>query len=226
MVPDSFGLFGKRLPLDGARDFSNDLVRRILQPRGASGARRAMIRLEDFRKAYGAQDFAARMSELIWRDIYELHTKEGINREAILCAIKDIELETTSNGTKTATPFKREPLKGLWHKHYFTAAYLPGNLRKEKPLNDIVAASLGAGGVTPTLASIVAAMHGNVVEMAANRKLTGEWIVFLRRGDTNYYLCCSKHTDDEQWLLDRIINGCTGDFPSLATWVQEARGTA
>lgn len=183
-----------------------------------------MISLQSFRKAYGAQDFAARMSELIWRDIYELHTKEGIDPNALFTAIKDVELEATPSGTKTAARFKYEPLIGLWHKHYFTASHLPKNLMKKRPLDDLVGAVTGVGGVTPTIATIAATIHRNVIEMARNEKLTGEWIVFLPRAGTNYYLCCGRHTDDEQALLDRIINECTRDFPSLPAWVHEARG--
>jgi hypothetical protein len=184
-----------------------------------------MISLQNFRKAYGAQDFATRMSELIWRDMYELHTKEGVRPDVFFSAIKDLELGTATSGTKTATPFELEPLVGLWHKHYFTASHLPGNLRKRKPLHDLVGAVTGVGGVTPTTATVAMTIHRNFVEMAANAKLTGEWIVFLPRADTNYYLCCGKHNDDKQALLDRIINKCTRDFPSLPAWVQEARGT-
>ena len=184
-----------------------------------------MIHLENFRTVYGAQFFAARMSELIWRDMYELHTKEGINPNVFFSAIKDVELEAAPNGTKTATPFEREPLMGLWKKHYFTASHLPGNLLKRKPRDDVVDAMIGAGGVTPTIATIAAAITRNVVEMAANGKLTGDWIVFLPRAGTNYYLCCGKHNDDKQALLDRVINECTHDFPSLPVWVQEARHT-
>jgi hypothetical protein len=182
-----------------------------------------MISLQTFRKAYGAQDFAERMSELIWRDIYEMHTKEGIHPKAFFSAIKAVE-EAAANGTKTAAPFEREPLRGLWKKHYFTAAHLPGNFLKRKPRDDVVAAMIGAGGVTPTIATITAAMHRNVVEMADNGKLTGEWIVLLPRAGTNYYLCCGKHNDDEHKLLDGIINECTRDFPSLPAWVEEAAG--
>lgn len=184
-----------------------------------------MISLQNFRKAYEyeALGFAERMSGLIWRDMYKLHTKKDVRPNAFLSAIKDIE-EVAATGTKTATPFQRAPLIGLWHKHYFTAAYVPKNLTKRKPLNDLVGAVTGVGGATPTIATIAMTIHRSVVEMDENGKLTGEWMVFLPRAGTNYYLCCGKHNDDEQKLLDRIIKECTRDFPSLPAWIQEAPG--
>src|SRR5208282_5512037 len=98
-----------------------------------------MISFEDFRRAYATHEFASRMSELIWRDIFGLHTQEGVNPNAIFAAIKNVELEAAPNGTRPARPFEREPLIGLWHKHYFAPAHLPGNvLGKNKPRSDIV----------------------------------------------------------------------------------------
>jgi hypothetical protein len=211
-------LAGVRVGLRGPR-------RQVREPRSGKKAEQ-MISLQNFRDAYGAQDFAARMSELIWRDMYELHTKGGVHPDAFLSAIKDVELGIATSGTKPAAPFKREPLAGLWHKHYFTPANLPGNLKRKKPRDELARAMFGTDGVAPTVATYAAIINRHAMEMAANEELTGEWIVFLRRAATNYYLCCGKHTDDQQGLLDRVINECTHDFPSLPAWVQEAAARA
>jgi hypothetical protein len=56
------------------------------------------------------------------------------------------KLGIATSGTKPAAPFKREPLAGLWHKHYFTPANLPGNLKRKKPRDELARAMFGIDG--------------------------------------------------------------------------------
>ena len=174
---------------EAVKKFLDEAARKFAEPSRLPNNR--VISLQDFRKAYGGRDFAARMSELIWRDMYDLHIKQGVDPVVFFSAIEDVERKIATNGTKAATRFKHGPLIGLWHKHYFTPAHLPTLLGKKKALRRILDA-LSTG----TLAAVLAATHGYTVEMDARGKLTGEWIVFLPQEATNYYLCCGKHDDD------------------------------
>ena len=45
--------------------------------------------------------------------------------------------------------------------------------------------------------------------------LTGEWIIYLRRQDKNYYLCPNTHGAGDQFIYDRIVLHCARDFPDL-----------
>jgi hypothetical protein len=76
----------------------------------------------------GTTELAARMSELIWFDIYVLDTAFGVSSHDILSAIRDLEEGEPSTGVKPATQFKNLPLKGLWHKHYFSAHFVAMNI--------------------------------------------------------------------------------------------------
>jgi hypothetical protein len=71
----------------------------------------------------GISELAARMSELIWLDIYILDAAFGVSPHDVLSAIRDVEQGEPPSGVKPATQFKRIPLKGLWHKHYFSALF-------------------------------------------------------------------------------------------------------
>ena len=82
-----------------------------------------------FRDMYVAtSDLASRMSELIWLDIYILDAVFGVSPHDILSAIRGIDTGDLPSGVKPATQFKRMPLKGLWHKHYFLAHFLVNNI--------------------------------------------------------------------------------------------------
>jgi hypothetical protein len=60
------------------------------------------------------------MSELIWLDMYTLDAGFGVSPHDILSAIKDLENGEPETGIK--------PLKGLWHKHYFSAHFVAKNI--------------------------------------------------------------------------------------------------
>jgi hypothetical protein len=61
---------------------------------------------------------------------------------------------------------------------------------------------------------------------SADKKLTGEWIVYLRHEGKNYYLCCNTHTmcvAGDHFIYDRIVQHCVRDFPDLLAWLKAAQ---
>ncbi|WNV05875.1 hypothetical protein RP726_05540 [Candidatus Methylospira mobilis] len=74
-------------------------------------------------------DIVNRISELMWFDIYVLEAGFGVSPPDILNSINDLETGETSIGVKPATQFSRQPLKGLWHKHFFSAHFVVNNIR-------------------------------------------------------------------------------------------------
>jgi hypothetical protein len=117
--------------------------------------------------------------------------------------------------TKAATPFKRPPLLGFWHKHFFQAKFLLKNLRNEwSPKN-------------PQFVSVVDEFcrdahvgkftHEAVIGLYERRcgfgTITGEWIVYAPIGGRNLYLTLGKH-GEEQAVLENIKR-CVHEFPDL-----------
>jgi hypothetical protein len=170
-------------------------------------------------------DLSLRMSNLIKQDINELDHKFG-DGPFIHAAIKDLE-QGKSSGIKSATLFKKLPLKGFWHAHYYTARFVPQNLinelKTEGGIGKHVTDTLGgAPRITPEMIDdlVWKRIVGAGVRRRDRNKLTGEWIVFLRHEDENYYLCCATHTlnsSEERSLYERIMDGGSHNFPGLLT---------
>jgi hypothetical protein len=173
-------------------------------------------------------ELADRMSELLWLDIYTLDAEFGVRPHEILAAIQDLEQGEPPAGVKPATQFKHPPLKGLWHKHFFSAHFVVKNIvlglgqtGVEKLVNDVM-----NSGKSPVITQDMIrelahrVVHDPLEARDANKELTGEWIIYLRRLGKNYYLCCNTHNAGDQFIYDRIMQQCVRDFPELPTWLK------
>jgi hypothetical protein len=193
-------------------------------------------RLMQFRSFYISEDsdLSARMSELLWFDIYVLDQEFGVGPHEILSSINNLEAGEPHSGIKPATAFKNPPLKGLWHKHYFSAHFLATNILLalgKKGLEKLVEEVMD-----PKKSSIVT--HEMIEELARrvtrepveNRnslgRLTGEWIIFARHDGKNYYLCLNTHDAGDQFVYDRIMQYCVRDFPGLPDWISAAASSS
>jgi hypothetical protein len=196
-----------------------------LNDRSIKLSREELARFRDLHLA--PSELSIRTSELLWLDIF-VFSLQGVSPEFILCAIRDLEEGTSRSGTKPPEKYKGKLLKGLWHKHFFDARFVAKNVQ------------IGLGGpnipkfreallekwlgkkMTPEIAiELRDVFLAGFEERAAEGKLTGEWIVYLRRGEKNYYLCCTTHDAGDQVIYDRIMEHCPRDFPELATWLKE-----
>jgi hypothetical protein len=181
----------------------------------------------------GGNELATRMSELLWLDIYVLDAAFGVSPHDILSAIKDVEHGEPASGVKPATQFKNMPLKGLWHKHYFSAHFLVQNIflalgknGLDKLVNeafDPAKSDVITREMVNELAQRLA--HEPFQARDAAKKVTGEWMVYLRRDGKNYYLCCNTHDANDQFIYDRIMEHCVRDFPDLPMWLKEQQSS-
>jgi hypothetical protein len=182
-----------------------------------------------FRDMYVAtSELASRMSELIWLDIYILDAVFGVSPHDILSAIREIEQGDLPSGVKPATQFKKMPLKGLWHKHYFSAHFLVNNILLglgkngvQKLVNEVMDPA-NSDVITQEMIDELThrVIHDPVETREASKKLTGEWIIYLRHEGKNYYLCCNTHDAGDQFIYDRIVENCVRDFPDLPAWLK------
>ena len=60
----------------------------------------------------------------------------------------------------------------------------------------------------------------------ADKKLTGQWVVFLLHNAENYYLCCGGHKTGDQSIYNRIVEYCPRDFPDIVSWIKEQQALA
>src|SRR5690606_29796866 len=84
--------------------------------------------LQAFKDMYVHDDLASRMSDLLLFDMYVLDIEFGVSPHDVLKSIKNLEEGEPHSGIKPATMFRKPPLKGLWHKHYFSALFLVQNI--------------------------------------------------------------------------------------------------
>jgi hypothetical protein len=182
----------------------------------------------------GSSELSARISELMWLDIYILDAEFCINTADILYAIREVEAGEGVSGVKAATPFKNMPLKGLWHKHYFSAHFLVNNIvlalgknGLEKLVSEVMNPATSPV-ITQEMANELAHRIANdpVTERSASQQLTGEWIIYLPHEDKNYYLCCNTHAAGDQFIYDRIMQHCVRDFPALPEWLKAAQASS
>lgn len=171
-----------------------------------------------------SDEIQSRIGKLFWLDLYVYFRAFNVHPNNILCEIRDLEKGTPNTETKAAAPFLRKPLKGLYHKHWFGANFVPGNIlnayndtRFGEEVEALLAspkASTDPDGLAKDLANKLT--FGALEGRANNHKLTGQWIVFAKHDQRNYYLCLNTHDAGDQMIFDRIKCHCIKDFPFLA----------
>ena len=171
-----------------------------------------------------SEEIESRISELLWLDLYIYDQECGINPNDVVCEIKNLECGEHNSGTKPASLFKYEPLKGLYHKHFFSAHFILYNIFNdsksgvlEKRINKMLDPNK-----SPTKEMIGKVVHGSIEDRATNNKLTGECIVFAKYDEKNYYLCLKTHNTEDQMTFDRINSNCQRDFPFLSALLTSA----
>src|SRR3954452_23175349 len=156
--------------------------------------------LEVFRRVYNpGSEVANRISILLWIDLFVCSREFGVPPPAVTREIAEMESGKKDRRTKAATPFIKKPLKGLWHKHFYSGQFIPKNLSlsyRNGQLYKIVREVLDSGSTSPdVLAAEISrrAVHEQLEKRAAEEALTGEWIIFAKHEWKNYYLFINTH---------------------------------
>lgn len=172
--------------------------------------------------------FAGRISRCFWFDLLVLNQRYGVAPYSILQPLLDLESSEPPNGTKPATQFRHLPLKGLWHKHWFSPRFMAANMlavTQRKGSMDWIwdVAKEGDLMTKELLGQIAHRMTIGAYESRyASKQITGEWIIYLRRGDLNFYLCLGTHQTGDDRLDDKVRQLCALDFPQIGQWIDEA----
>lgn len=153
-----------------------------------------------------------------------LHAQvDDVDPSMIVAELRALEGGPQTVGTKPATEFAKDPLKGLWHKHFFSAHFVGHNLLNQlaggklKALVDKVLDPKNHPIITAELINQFSheVVTGTFERREAQGKLTGEWIIFAKYGDQNYYLCLSTHNAGDQVIYDQVKSACFHQFPFL-----------
>ncbi len=186
--------------------------------------------LSDFAKAIGLESLcASRYSLLILLEIFALNEEGIINPFKVIDQIKNLEGVGGGTGLKRATPFNHYPLKGLWHQHYLEAGLPAIATNIKKGINKfglpwlerkVVDAKVSGEERFFTEADVLHIAHDAVISnwerLISNQALTGEWLIFARINNENYYLCLAKHNDGDVAIRAKIDAVCLKEFPFLS----------
>lgn len=139
---------------------------------------------------------------------------EGFSNQLNLFRIVEEVAELEGSGTrqpstKPAAMFKGRHLQGYWHKHHTQAVYMPENLRLEMHRDDTVERVLGKyEGQIMTQAMVNelvhALVHENYMTRSREARLTGEWIIYSRTGNRNYYVTLARHDEGDAVIAERL----------------------
>lgn len=179
---------------------------------------------------FKSEDLASRCSSvmffkiLLFDDIYEAGSSVFIE---IDCLEKGI-----STSTKPASQFRRPPLKPLWHKHFQANRHLHRNIMERWGLSNgegnrdfdrmILEVAEKFGNDPKIWPGVIAhrLVMGGLNDRISAQRITGDWIIFAKHNNNNYYLDLATHNtgcgeDNEKILLDNIKINCAPEFPFL-----------
>lgn len=175
----------------------------------------AMLQLNRIAPGRCSRLFIAEL--LLWNEING-HDPSQVTRQ-----IEVLENLERYSGTKKATEFKRKPLKGLWHKHFFDAHNLVHNITNEwagNKLNNLITeicdpskSEFLTSEMMEKLADRI--VHGTLEDRDHGERLTGEWIIFDKEKETNYYLCLARHSDGDEAIFSKIQTAVFPEFQYL-----------
>ncbi len=169
-----------------------------------------------------------RISVLFLLSLFGAYKADRIDPFQVAAEIEALEKGETT-GLKPPIQNRYPPLKGLWHKHYMQPgmASLATNMQHGLKQFGIpyfaqkVREAQEAGEkrylILDDIAPIVDdAVRGNFQRLRKAEKLTGEWIVFAKHEELNYYLTLATHDktthEHERQLIENI---CYREFPFL-----------
>lgn len=162
-----------------------------------------------------------RVSTVFLMQTLKLQINRVVNIHSIIEEIKVLEGISSKSFTKKAESFKREPLKGLYKKHFFNARFLLRNINSHygidfggnKFLDEVIKESFTKADAANHFAHnyIVGAYESRVRQS----KVTGEWIVFQKFEGKNYYLTLAAHTEEDDLIYERVKMSYEMDFNFL-----------
>ena len=148
----------------------------------------------------------------------------------VLDEIDYLEGFRSSLKSKPEEQFRHSPLHPLWHKHYSAPRHLPKNIAirwnldgsGNKDLLSMLGEVANTHGKMPNQWPKVVA-HRLVMEGfvdRAKRGLSGDWIIFGKHADQNYYLDLATHDEGKQGapserLYKKLREGSAAEFPFL-----------
>mgnify|MGYP001082916273 CR=1 FL=1 len=171
-----------------------------------------------------------RLSQLLLIQLTSISKHRTYNSFSITDVIQ--ELEGVGRGCKQRfEQFKYLPLKGLFKAHFFDARFMARNLinhwglefENSHKFNSLFSRVTEEEEKNPSRFGWQGRLAhemtvGGYEERAKKNKRTGEWIIFAKHNNLNYYLCISRHSKskpEDQEIYDFLKLLCKNEYPFL-----------
>lgn len=183
-----------------------------------------MTREELLKILFVKNDVKERLSNLLVRQLHNGILTDTLHAHKVIEEIHNLELNKNSR-TVEATQFKHLPLRGLWKKHFFQSSFIPKIIsnvwkfgsKRSKKLDSLIKELRKITTDPEKLSKLIA--QKVVPETFNNREslgiLTGEWVVYAKVNDINYYLTVATHDETDLEIRKRIDINCIEEFPFL-----------
>ena len=186
--------------------------------------------IDEYIIEYGLDAIAKdRVSALFVINLMLLELVSGVDPYLVINEIKALENLRPSMQTKTEAEFRGEHLKGLWHKHFLAdlPSVIATNILNQLGKNGI--RNISREVLDPNISPVITKemldelTHKVVVESLEKRaeqdKLTGEWIVYAKENNSNYYLGIWRHDAGDEKIAKAIKDTCMPEFPFLSKYI-------
>lgn len=173
----------------------------------------------------------SRVSSLLVAQLASISKNRIFNSFSVTDVIQRLEGIGRNGCVKYEEPFKHLPLKGFWKGHFFDARFLMKNLvnhwglefEESTKFDELCIRVVAEEEKSPSTYGWQGRLAHEFTmcgyeKRASKRKLTGEWIIFAKYENKNYYLCLSKHStsreeDEKIYALIKVY--CVHEFPFL-----------
>lgn len=190
----------------------------------------AKAALMSFANQLGLETIApGRYSFLLILQLFGGYASRRMHPRKVIREIEALEGIGAPSRFKPPIQNKHPPLKGLWHKHFMqddmhslALNFMHGLKRYGMPLFEQRARDAAETGEMRyvSVEDVGALTHdvvdGNLGRLSAAQALTGEWLLFAKHQDQNYYLSLASHDknthDHVRHQIDAI---CRNEFPFI-----------
>lgn len=173
-----------------------------------------------------------RLSHLLLAQLTSVSKHRTFNYFSVTDVIQNLEGVGLAGGcVRGEEPFKHLPLKGLWKAHFFDARFLMQNLINHWGLEyescprfgELCSQVAKAEEGNPTVHGWQGRLAheftiGGYEQRARKKNLTGEWLIFAKHENLNYYLCVTQHSstkEGDEVIYALLKEHCEIQYPFL-----------
>lgn len=165
----------------------------------------------------------SRISTVFLAQAYSFEANGVFDTFDLTQPIKSLEGASPHDSVGAADQFKHQPLAGLYKKHFMSARFLPKNLINFIRSKDGKAHFHKAWDEAKVFSEseyidekfaghLAHRMTVDPIQIKSSSKaMTGEWVVFHKHEDKNYYLTIASHNESNDQIYARVSLACEID---------------